>query len=212
MQGVGMGYAAEPLLHDLATIDPTRHAEAVVRSAEFFNCNPLLAGLALGALVRAEYDGIEGEQVSRLRTALCGPLGSLGDQFFWAGLVPALMAAAIISMVFGAGLWAALAVPVIMAAVRLLVGRWSLATGLASGMKIAGAVTSSWLPAGIRRISPLAAGLVGLAAPIAAGWYLDRLPLRAVAAAVVLTAAAVAAVRWLAPRSLRRGSRSVPRH
>ena len=40
MLGVGMGYAAEPLLEDLKTVDPVRHGEAVVRSAEFFNCNP----------------------------------------------------------------------------------------------------------------------------------------------------------------------------
>ena len=68
MLGVGMGYAAEPLLKDLETSDPTRHAEAVVRSAEFFNCHPYLAGLALGATVRAEYEAVPGAQVARLRT------------------------------------------------------------------------------------------------------------------------------------------------
>ena len=69
-------------------VDPVRHTEAVVRSAEFFNCNPNLAGLALGAIARAEYDGVPGAQIARLRTALCSPLGALGDQLFWAGLVP----------------------------------------------------------------------------------------------------------------------------
>ncbi|HET7599585.1 MAG TPA: PTS system mannose/fructose/sorbose family transporter subunit IID, partial [Gemmatimonadales bacterium] len=38
MLGVGMGYAAEPLLRDLRSVDPSRHPEAVARSAEFFNC------------------------------------------------------------------------------------------------------------------------------------------------------------------------------
>ena len=60
MLGVGMGYAAEPLLEDLKTVDPVRHSEAVVRSTEFFNCHPNLAGLALGAVVRAEYDALPG--------------------------------------------------------------------------------------------------------------------------------------------------------
>ena len=68
MLGVGMGYAAEPLLEDLKTVDPVRHGEAVVRSAEFFNCNPNLAGLALGATVRAEYEAVPGAQIARLRT------------------------------------------------------------------------------------------------------------------------------------------------
>ena len=93
MLGVGMGYAAEPLLEDLKTVDPVRHGEAVVRSAEFFNCNPNLAGLALGATARAEYEAVPGPQIARLRTALCSPLGALGDELFWAGLVPALMRA-----------------------------------------------------------------------------------------------------------------------
>src|SRR5262249_2656364 len=93
MLGVGMGYAAEPLLEDLKTVDPVRHGEAVVRSAEFFNCNPNLAGLALGATARAEYEDVPGPQIVRLRTALCSPLGALGDDLFWAGLVPALVGA-----------------------------------------------------------------------------------------------------------------------
>ncbi len=101
--GVGMGYAAEPLLEDLKTVDPVRHGEAVVRSAEFFNCNPNLAGLALGATVRAEYEAVPGAQIARLRTALCSPLGALGDELFWAGLVPALMGLALAGVTLGAG-------------------------------------------------------------------------------------------------------------
>jgi mannose/fructose/N-acetylgalactosamine-specific phosphotransferase system component IID len=37
MLGLGMGYAAEPLLDELARGDRERHREAVARSAEFFN-------------------------------------------------------------------------------------------------------------------------------------------------------------------------------
>ncbi len=62
MLGVGMGYAAEPLLEDLKTVDPVRHSEAVVRSTEFFNCHPYLAGLALGATARAEYEAVPGRR------------------------------------------------------------------------------------------------------------------------------------------------------
>ena len=103
MLGVGMGYAAEPLLEDLKTVDPVRHGEAVVRSAEFFNCNPNLAGLALGATARAEYEAVPGVQIARLRTALCSPLGALGDELFWAGLVPTLVGLALAAVVLGAG-------------------------------------------------------------------------------------------------------------
>ena len=97
-----MGYAAEPLLEDLKAVDPVRHGEAVVRSAEFFNCHPNLAGLALGATARAEYEAVAGPQIVRLRTALCSPLGSMGDQLFWAGLVPALVGITLVSVMLGA--------------------------------------------------------------------------------------------------------------
>ena len=53
MTGVGMGHAAEPLLEDLKSVDPGRHAEASVRAAEYSTPIPYLAGVALGALVRA---------------------------------------------------------------------------------------------------------------------------------------------------------------
>ena len=75
MIGVGIGHATEPLLEDLKSADPGRHAEAAVRSAEYFNSHPYLAGLAVGALVRAEYDRVPGPQIARLRAALCSQIG-----------------------------------------------------------------------------------------------------------------------------------------
>src|SRR4029079_3759463 len=126
MQGIGMGYAAEPLLADLRVADPVRHAAAVVRSAEFFNANPYLAGLALGASARAEYDAVPGQQVARLRTALAGPLGALGDGLFWAGILPATAGLALAAVALGARWWAVLGFLVIFNAVRLATGWWAL--------------------------------------------------------------------------------------
>ena len=67
MIGIGMGFAAEPLLESLEDADSDRRREATARSSEFFNCHPYLAGLALGASVRAETDGVAGAQIQRLR-------------------------------------------------------------------------------------------------------------------------------------------------
>lgn len=199
MLGTGMGYAAEPLLADLAQSDPGRHAEAVVRSAEFFNCNPLLAGLALGATVRAEYEAAPGDQVARLRTALCSPLGALGDQFFWAGLVPALSAAALIGVALGAGWWAVLGLLLSYNLVRFRTGRWALETGLASGLRVGAAIAGSWLPRGIRRVGPVAAFAVGTAVPLVAAWFLEGMSQRAALAVAALTAGIAVSARWLTP-------------
>jgi len=173
MLGVGMGYAAEPLLEDLGNADPARHAEAVVRSAEFFNCHPYLAGLALGATVRAEYDQVPGQQIIRLRTALCSPLGALGDQLFWSGILPALIAAALIAVCFGAGVWVVVAFLLLYNLVRIATGAWSLRTGLAAGANVGQEISRSWLPKAARWVGPMAGLLVGLAIPLVGAWSLQ---------------------------------------
>jgi len=207
MTGIGMGYAAEPLLQDLASTAPERHRAATARSAEFFNCQPYLAGLALGATVRAEHDGVPGEQIQRLRTALCSPLGALGDQVFWAGLVPLLVAAALVAVALGAGGYALAAVLLLFNGVRLLVARWAVRTGLETGMQVGTAVSGSWLPRAAVRITAPAVFAVGLALPITAAWLLqgDDIPLAreltpaglALLGAVVLRR--IGGARWTAP-------------
>ena len=196
MLGVGMGYAAGPLLDELRTSDPVRHTAAVVRSAEFFNCNPNLAGLALGALARAERDGVPGEQVSRLRTALCGPLGAIGDRLFWAGVVPALSALAIAAVVLGAGAWAIAGFLLAYNTLRVGTAWWSLRTGLHEGLQVGGAVGRSWLPRAAERVGPMAGFAVGLAIPLAGRWLMQGLAPTVMALALFLAAGGVALSRW----------------
>jgi PTS system mannose-specific IID component len=199
MLGVGMGYAAEPLLEDLKAVDPVRHGEAVVRSAEFFNCNPNLAGLALGATARAEYEAVPGPQIVRLRTALCSPLGSMGDQLFWAGLVPALIGFTLVAIVLGAGWWAVLCFLLLYNAVRIWTGYWSLRTGMASGMRVGAAIGSSWLPRAIEWVGPAAGFAMGVAVPVVAAWYLGIFGWAGTIGAAGVAVAGFALTRWFGP-------------
>jgi mannose/fructose/N-acetylgalactosamine-specific phosphotransferase system component IID len=199
MLGVGMGYAAEPLLEDLKAVDPVRHGEAVVRSAEFFNCNPNLAGLALGATTRAEYEAVPGAQIVRLRTALCSPLGSMGDQLFWAGLVPALLGLALIAVVVGAGVWAILGFLLTYNAIRIWTAFWSLRLGIASGMRVGAAISSSWLPRAIEWAGPAAGFALGAAVPLVAGWYFRGFEWTAMIGTAGVTVAGFALTRWFGP-------------
>ena len=199
MLGVGMGYAAEPLLEDLKAVDPVRHGEAVVRSAEFFNCNPNLAGLALGATARAEYEAVPGSQIVRLRTALCSPLGAMGDEFFWAGLVPALVGASLVAVVLGAGWWAIAGFLLVYNGVRLWTSYWSLRTGMASGMGIGSAIHGSWLPKAIERVGPVAAFTMGTAIPVVTAWYLKGFGWTVGLSAAAVAMAGIALTRWFGP-------------
>lgn len=196
MLGVGMGYAAEPLLEDLKTVDPVRHTEAVVRSAEFFNCNPNLAGLALGATARAEYDGVPGGQIARLRTALCSPLGALGDQLFWAGLVPLLVGALLVAVVLGATWWAVLGFLLLYNLARVATAVWSLRTGLEAGMGVGGAIAQSWISRAIELVGPAAGFAVGVAIPMVGAWYLREMEWPAAVGALAVAATGVAVTRW----------------
>jgi mannose/fructose/N-acetylgalactosamine-specific phosphotransferase system component IID len=171
----------------------------VVRSAEFFNCNPNLAGLALGATARAEYEAVPGAQIVRLRTALCSPLGAMGDELFWAGLVPALVGVALIAVVLGAGWWAIAGFLVTYNAIRLWTGYWALRTGMASGMRVGAAIGSSWLPHAIEWVGPAAGFAIGAAIPVVAVWYLRGFGWSAAIGAAGVAMAGIALTRWFGP-------------
>ncbi|HEU4829891.1 MAG TPA: PTS system mannose/fructose/sorbose family transporter subunit IID [Gemmatimonadales bacterium] len=199
MLGIGMGHAAEPLLDDLGRSDPERHREAVVRSAEFFNSHPYLAGLALGAAVRGEYDRVPGAQISRLRTALCSPLGALGDQLFWAGAVPATVAAAVAAVTLGAGPWSVVVLLIAFNLFRAWVAAWALRTGLESGTAVGAAIRQSWLPRAAH-LAGIGAGLaIGIAVPLVADWFLSPFQRGGIIGALALAAGGVITARLAGP-------------
>src|SRR5207302_1901366 len=105
LQGIGVGVAEEPLLRDLrAAGNGAVYRAAVARGAHFFNAHPYLCGLAVGAAARAEHEGATPDQIERLRSALCGPLGSLGDRLVWAGWLPVTSGLALIGVALGLGI------------------------------------------------------------------------------------------------------------
>jgi PTS system mannose-specific IID component len=171
MQGIGMAVAMEPLLGPLER-EPARAAAARARSAQYFNAHPFLAGIAVGALSRAELDGEPGERILRLRTALSGPLGALGDQLFWAGIVPAAMGLALLGVSRGYGLGVIALAVLGYNALRLVVTAWGLRIGLVHSIRVAHAISESWLPRAAQRAGDVAAVLVGAAVPLVAAWLL----------------------------------------
>lgn len=168
MLGIGVGHASAPLLRNVLSARSSRaRHEAVARSADFFNSHPYLAGVAVGAEVRAEQDGVSGAVITRLRTALSGPLGSLGDQLIWAGWVPALVGIALAAASW-AGIWAVVAIVAVHNILRYRVMSWGLDLGLREGLGVGAALNRSWLPRVAEDAQRLAAFAVGLAVPIVA--------------------------------------------
>ena len=161
MVGNGIAFSMKPLLKDLPE---DRYHSAMARQARYFNAHPYLAGVAVGSLARAELDGENPARIERFRTALCGPLGSVGDQLVWAGWLPLCSLIALTAFALGAG---PLAVVCIFLGVynvgHVALRAWGLRVGLRSGMRVAPALANpvfrEW-PAALARISAVLAGLI----------------------------------------------------
>jgi mannose PTS system EIID component len=165
LMGNGIAFAAEP---GLRLLPDEEFREALAREGRYFNAHPYLASLAVGSLVRAELDRVPGAKIDRFRTALCGPLGSVGDRLIWAGWLPACSLLALV--VFGAGAPAWVVVAVFLGlynAGHLALRCWGLSTGLSRGMHVAKALAGPVFRQGPDVIARVGALLAGVAIPAA---------------------------------------------
>lgn len=196
LMGNGIAFAMEPglrLLPGGATGE--RFRGAMARHAGYFNAHPYLAGVAVGALLRAELDGDDPSRIERFRTACCGPLGSVGDRIVWAGWLPTCSLVAL--FVFG---WGARPYTVVLTflglynAGHLALRIWGLRVGYGRGLQVAGALGTPFFrkgPAAVARLAALTAGIAwplavrGIVGP-ARGWLVVVLGM-AVAGALVVT-------------------------
>lgn len=172
MLGIGFGFVAEPMLRGLRTDgDSPAFHEAVARQSRFFNAHPYLASLAVGASVRAELDGVPAEKIERLRSALIGPLGALGDRLIWAGWLPACAAIGLLLVSVSAGTWAVIVFLLLYNVMHVWLRVWGLKAGWRTGMGVAGALATPGLQRVLEAVAPVAAFLVGAALPSVIGWF-----------------------------------------
>jgi PTS system mannose-specific IID component len=170
MLGNGMAFAMEPALRRLPGGrggEPYRAAMA--RHSGYFNAHPYLAAVAVGALIRAELDGVPAAQIERFRVAAPGPLGSVGDRLVWAGWLPLCSALALLG--FGLGLAPTGVVALFL--VSYNVGHlglrvWGLHAGYREGLRMAQALANPVLRNGPPHVARATALVAGVALPVAA--------------------------------------------
>src|SRR5437867_3743367 len=197
MLGVGVGVAEEPLLRDLAN---GQYGPAVARGAHFFNSHPYLTGLAVGAAARAEHDGAPPDQIERLREALCGPLGSLGDRLVWAGWLPLLSGLTIAAIALGAGWFAVAGFLIVYNIGHVALRWWALNAGWTYGARVSVALHSPMLQKAGALLGPAMAFAVGFALPLAARFLAVPFPRWGQLAAVVTAGLVFLALRWRSDR------------
>ncbi|MCL6584267.1 MAG: PTS system mannose/fructose/sorbose family transporter subunit IID [bacterium] len=98
MQNVGFAFSAAPALRRLYP-DQKEQEAALGRHLEFYNSHPYMASFVLGAIIKMEERHSKGEDIKiedilTFKKAMMGPMGALGDSFFWASWRPFLGALA----------------------------------------------------------------------------------------------------------------------
>ena len=91
MQGLGFLYSLIPWFEKVSGDD---FREACHRHLGYFNTNPYMSPYVLGVVSRLEEEGL-GEVSVKARNNLMGPLGAMGDGYYWAILLPVTVLASI---------------------------------------------------------------------------------------------------------------------
>lgn len=200
MVGVGVAYVMEPLLKNLGGAEAElRYRRALARVAGFFNAHPYLTGMAAGALARAEHDGLPEAQAERLKNALIGPLGSVGDQLVWAGWLPISAAAGLIVAATVSPPAGVAAFLLSYNAVHLGLRAWGLAIGWRTGIGVAGALAGRMLQLGVRFGALAAPFAIGVALPLVLARLAEGFQARERLAALVVGGLGLVISRGLAP-------------
>ncbi len=105
-QGLGWAFCLEPALERLV-LDPALRRERLAEHTAYFNTQPTLASLALGAVARLEQeralDPAARDEVGHVKAVLGSALAALGDRLFWFTLRP--LAACLGVLLASAGSW-----------------------------------------------------------------------------------------------------------
>jgi mannose PTS system EIID component len=167
--GTGIGFVMEPALRYLpGGVDGPQYRAALARESRYFNAHPYLTGIAVGALTRAELEGVDPARIERFRSALASPLGSVGDRLVWASWLPFCSVVAL--GVYGAGGSAPAVVGTFLLlynAGHLSLRAWGLHIGLSRGLNVASSLGNPVLRQGPQYIGNAAALVAGIALPVA---------------------------------------------
>lgn len=190
----GLTFVLLPLLRRIHGGDPEARRASVARALEPFNSHPYLATLAAGALARLEHEGADPEVRRRVRSAMQGPLGAIGDRLVWAGWRPFCLLSAVIAYSLGVGARASvLLFLAIYNAGHLALRAWAFRRGWNAGRSAVAGLSEGWPGRAARMLNRGSVVLAGC------GAVLVSLRLEGAGTALagtVALAAAAAGFRW----------------
>jgi mannose PTS system EIID component len=150
-QGLGWAFSLKPVL-DRLIADPAERAARLAEHTAYFNTQPTLASIALGAVAgveeqRADGAPVDADAVARIKGVLGSSLAAIGDRLFWLTLRPWVAVLGVMLSLVGS--WrGALAMWVCYNLVHLMV-RWR---GVSWGYREGPQVLNDSLRAGFERL------------------------------------------------------------
>ena len=183
-QGLGWAWCFAPVLERLYADPETRRARLAAHTG-YFNTQPTLASLALGAMANLEEQRALGqvtddESITRAKSMLGSALAALGDRLFWFTLRPFAACLGVLWALGGS--WVgALALWLCYNAVHLTLRGRGVAWGYAHGAQVLSGGLRGRIERVVRALSTLGAALVGVvvAALLVPGGQPQSLPFQA---------------------------------
>ncbi len=167
-QGVGWVYALQPALEALYR-DAAERRSRLAEHTAYFNTQPTLASLALGAVAQLEEQRSQGTgpdevAMARVKAALGSTLAALGDRLFWFSLRPfAAVLGVLVTLARPETGWGALALWTCYASVHLGVRFAGVGWGYAQGPGVLGGRLRGLLEAAVRVLAYGGCIVVGVA-------------------------------------------------
>jgi PTS system mannose-specific IID component len=168
-QGLGWAWALQPALERLYP-DPEVRRERLAEHTAYFNTQPTLASLALGAVAsfeerRAAGEGPDAAGMARIKSVLGSSLAALGDRLFWFTLRPFVACLGVLVALGGSWLGAValwVCYNILHLGVRFLGVGW----GYRAGTAVLGDVPRGRFERLTERIAVIGTMLVGLTAAV----------------------------------------------
>ena len=162
-QNTGFAFCMEPVGNFLWN-DPENRRKFLMRHVEYYNGNPFMITLVLGAVARMEemlkYDeGITEKDISRFKKAVGPATGAVGDRFFWNTLRPFGIILGLFAAVFY-GLWGIVLLLLVFNIPALLL-RWHwLTAGYRIGTGVVSEIQNRRIEGAVNKMGTLSAMLL----------------------------------------------------
>jgi PTS system mannose-specific IID component len=164
-QGIGWAYAFQPVLERLYP-DPAIRRARLAEHTAYFNTQPTLASLALGAAgaleeQRAAGDGPDADSMTRVKGVLGSALAALGDRLFWFTLRPFAAALGVL-LAAGGSPWGAAAMWCCYDSLHLTLRLTGVGIGYRAGPAVLGGALRTRLETVVRRLALIGCGVLGI--------------------------------------------------